>query len=132
MAHPEIHGMKKSTFLTMAAEAGALIIQAHPFRDAEYMDHMRLYPRHVHGLEEQMPPEEIADAIGNSDVYITLWGSPRLDESILKKAPSLKLLTHLAGTVVPFVSDELWERGIRVISGNDYFAESVAEGTLAQ
>ena len=82
--------------------------------------------------EKQMPPEEIADAIGNSDVYITLWGSPRLEDRILKNAPNLKLLTHLAGTVVPFVSDEMWERGIRVISGNDYFAESVAEGTLAQ
>ncbi|MBQ8818880.1 MAG: hydroxyacid dehydrogenase, partial [Clostridia bacterium] len=26
---------------------------------------------------------------------------------------------------------EMWERGIKVISANDYFAESVAEGTLA-
>lgn len=81
--------------------------------------------------EKQMLPEEIADAIGDSDAYITLWGSPRLDETILQKAPKVKLLTHLAGTVVPFVSDAMWDRGIRVISGNDYFAESVAEGTLA-
>lgn len=75
--------------------------------------------------------EEVAAQIGDCDAYLTLWGSPRLDESILKNAPKLKLLTHLAGTVVPFVSDAMWERGIRVISGNDYFAESVAEGTLA-
>jgi phosphoglycerate dehydrogenase-like enzyme len=81
--------------------------------------------------EKQMLPEEIADAIGDSDAYITLWGSPRLDETILQKAPKVKLLTHLAGTVVPFVSDAMWDRGIRAISGNDYFAESVAEGTLA-
>jgi len=75
--------------------------------------------------------EEVAAQIGDCDVCLTLWGSPRLDERILKNAKKLKLLTHLAGTVVLFVSDELWERGIRVISGNDYFAESVAEGTLA-
>ena len=29
-----------------------------------------------------------------------------------------------------FVSDEMWQRGVRVISGNDFFAESVAEGTI--
>ena len=81
--------------------------------------------------EEKPDAETVARAIGDSEVYITVWGSPRLDETILKSAPNLKLLTHLAGTVVPFVSDEMWNRGIRVISGNDYFAESVAEGTLA-
>ena len=79
----------------------------------------------------QLTPEEIAQKIGNSDVYVTGWGSARLDSRILDRAPNLKLLVHLCGTVVPFVSDEMWERGIRVISGNDFFAESVAEGTIA-
>ena len=73
---------------------------------------------------------EIAEAIRDSDIYVTGWGSPRLDSRILDSAPDLKLLVHLCGTVVPFVSDEMWERGIRVISGNDFFAESVAEGTV--
>ena len=50
-AHPEIEGMKKSALLEFLAEEGALIIQAHPFRDAEYIDHIRLYPRNVHGVE---------------------------------------------------------------------------------
>ena len=74
---------------------------------------------------------EVVERIGDCDVYITTWGSPRLDETILAAAPKLKLLSHLCGTVVPFVSDAVWERGIRVLSGNRYFAESVAEGTLA-
>jgi len=74
---------------------------------------------------------EVAERIGGCDVYITTWGAPGLDETILAAAPELKLLTHLCGTVVPFVSDGVWERGIRVLSGNRYFAESVAEGTLA-
>ena len=75
--------------------------------------------------------EQVAERIGECENYVTLWGSPRLDSEILKNAPNLKLLTHLGGTVVPFVSEEMWERGIKVISANDYFAESVAEGTLA-
>ena len=81
--------------------------------------------------DRQMTVEEIKEKIVDCDVYVTCWGSPRLDKEILDCAPKLKLLTHIAGTVVPFVSDEMWERGIRVICGNDYFAESVAEGTIA-
>ena len=81
--------------------------------------------------DRRMTTEEVASRIQDCENYVTLWGSPRLDAEILKHAPNLKLLTHLGGTVVPFVSEEMWERGIRVISANDYFAESVAEGTLA-
>ena len=81
--------------------------------------------------EHRMTPAEVAERIGDCENYVTLWSSPRLDAEILKNAPNLKILTHLGGTVVPFVSDEMWERGIKVISANDYFAESVAEGTLA-
>lgn len=51
LEHPEIQGMKKSTLLTLLMEAGALVIQAHPFREAAYIDHIRLFPRHVHGVE---------------------------------------------------------------------------------
>ena len=81
--------------------------------------------------ENRMTADEVASRIHDCENYVTLWGSPRLDSEILKNAPNLKLLTHLGGTVVPFVSEQMWERGIKVISANDYFAESVAEGTLA-
>ena len=81
--------------------------------------------------DHQLTAEEVAARIGDCDTYITAWGSPRLDQTILDVAPRLRLLTHLCGTVVPFVSDEMWDRDIRVLSGNRFFAESVAEGTLA-
>lgn len=51
LEHPEIEEMKKSDFLKLAADSGALIIQAHPYREAPYIDHIRLFPRHVHGVE---------------------------------------------------------------------------------
>lgn len=51
LAHPEIEGMKKSEELTLLAENGAYLVQAHPFREASYIDHIRLFPRHVHGVE---------------------------------------------------------------------------------
>ena len=49
--HPEIMTMKKSEELKFFVEHGALVIQAHPFREAGYIDHIRLYPRQVHGVE---------------------------------------------------------------------------------
>lgn len=51
LAQPEIERMERSTQLTLMAKEGALIIQAHPFREAGYIDHIRLFPRHVHGVE---------------------------------------------------------------------------------
>lgn len=51
LAHPEIMEMKKSQELAFLMESGALVIQAHPYREAAYIDHIRLYPRQVHGVE---------------------------------------------------------------------------------
>ena len=51
LAHPEIMDMKKSEELPYLAENGAAVIQAHPFREAGYIDHIRLYPRCIQGVE---------------------------------------------------------------------------------
>ncbi len=51
LEHPEIQDMKKSRQLPYLMEHGALVIQAHPFREAGYIDHIRLFPRCVQGVE---------------------------------------------------------------------------------
>lgn len=54
LAHPEIEELEENNMtglLSLLMEAGALVIQAHPYREASYIDHIRLYPRHVHGVE---------------------------------------------------------------------------------
>ena len=51
LAHEDMDKMKKSELLKLMMGDGALIIQAHPFREATYIDHIRLFPRHVHGVE---------------------------------------------------------------------------------
>ena len=53
LAHPEIDGMPIKDFLALAQQSGALVIHAHPFREANSIDHIRLYPRSVHGVEIQ-------------------------------------------------------------------------------
>lgn len=85
----------------------------------------------VREIKGTLSSENAAAQIGDSEVYITCWDSPRLDKTVLDAAPNLRLLVHLGGTVVPFVSREMYERGIRAISGNAFFARSTAEGALA-
>ena len=61
LAHPEIMDMKKSEELTFLRENGGFVIQAHPYREASYIDHIRLFPRSVDGVEvinAHRPPEE--------------------------------------------------------------------------
>lgn len=51
LAHPEILEMKRSEELKFMAENGALVIQAHPFRLGGHIDHIRLFPHCIHGVE---------------------------------------------------------------------------------
>lgn len=51
LSHPEIMDMTKKQELNTFLEVGALVIQAHPFREAGYIDHIRLFPRSVNGVE---------------------------------------------------------------------------------
>ena len=51
IANPEVMQMKKSVQLPFLMENEALVIHAHPYREAGYIDHIRLFPRCVHGVE---------------------------------------------------------------------------------
>jgi predicted metal-dependent phosphoesterase TrpH len=51
LSHPEIMNMKKTEELSFMMQEGALVIQAHPYREEYYIDHIRLFPRCVHGAE---------------------------------------------------------------------------------
>ena len=49
--HPEILNMKKTEELALMTAEGAFVVQAHPYREAHYIDHIRLFPRSVHAVE---------------------------------------------------------------------------------
>ncbi|GAB2951292.1 hydroxyacid dehydrogenase [Nonomuraea fastidiosa] len=66
-----------------------------------------------------------------SEVLLTSWGCPPLTTERLADAPRLRAIFHCAGTVRPFVTDEVWRRGIVVTSAADANAIPVAEFTLA-
>ncbi len=80
---------------------------------------------------EDFTQEEYAEKIKDMDAVIIGWKSPVLDEKVLANANKLKVVAHLAGSVAPFFCEEVFNRGIRVICGNEDMAQSVAEGVIA-
>ncbi len=90
LSHPEIADMKKKAELAFMMEHGALIIQAHPFREASYIDHIRLFPRSVHGVEiiNACRTEEenaLADIYANHYNLLKFAGSDNHNASRQKK-----------------------------------------------
>ena len=49
--NPQIMNMKMSEKLSFFSQNGALVIQAHPFYESSWIDHIRLFPKNVHGVE---------------------------------------------------------------------------------
>ena len=81
--------------------------------------------------DHRLSEEELASLIDGYDACITCWGSPPFSEAVLKNASSLKYIVHTCGSVSSIVNDAVYDRGITVLSGNDFFAHSVAEGVIA-
>lgn len=80
----------------------------------------------------QFTTEELIEKVKDVDAIITCWGSNQLTKEIVDNAPNLKIVAHLAGSVARIVSEELYDKGVKVIGANDtHFSESVAEGALA-
>ncbi|MDH2426120.1 hydroxyacid dehydrogenase [Sphaerisporangium sp. TRM90804] len=80
------------------------------------------------------PARVLADhsLLAGVEVLCTGWGAPPLGGALLEAAPGLRLVAHAAGSVRPIVTDELWERGVRVVSAAAANAVPVAEFTVAQ
>ena len=73
LAHPEILEMKKTEELSVLMNAGAFIVQAHPYREEYYIDHIRLFPRSVHAIEI-VNSSQTAEANGMAALYARHYG----------------------------------------------------------
>ncbi|MEU9338505.1 hydroxyacid dehydrogenase [Streptomyces sp. NPDC048290] len=73
----------------------------------------------------------VAAALGaGARVLVTAWGAPRLDAGLLAAAPDLGLVAHTGGAVSPFVTPEVFARGVRVTQAGAAMAAPVAEVAL--
>lgn len=80
-------------------------------------------------LDRQLKPEEVAMYAKDADILMTGWGHPMIDSNVLE-GTCIKLIAHTGGSVADYVAQDVFEKGVKVISGNDMYAESVAEGAL--
>jgi phosphoglycerate dehydrogenase-like enzyme len=70
-------------------------------------------------------------ALARTEVIISGWGCPPIDEAVLDAAPRLRAVIHAAGTVKGHVSPLAWDRGVLVSSAAAVNAVPVAQYTLA-
>ncbi len=82
----------------------------------------------VHWLTDYSILEE---CIGEYDACISSWGSPRFTPEVLKKAKKLKFVGHAAGTVLPYMDEAIFEKGITVVNANRILSRATAEGAVA-
>ncbi len=81
--------------------------------------------------ESQFSTQELSEKIKDIDVCITGWGTKSFDDDVLKNANKLRLIAHTGGSAGNIGTDSVYNRGIKVLTGNSIYAESVAEGVLA-
>lgn len=74
--------------------------------------------------------EELGEALVGMDACLTGWDVPTIDREILERADRLSFVIHLGATVAPVVTRDVYERGVRVCSGNRVMARVVAEAIL--
>ena len=105
LAHPEIMDIKKSEELPFLASHGALVIQAHPYRQDKHIDHIRLFPHCIEGVETvNACRTELENRM--ADIYADAYGflkTAGTDNHIGSR------ITHLAGMEceTPLVADIL-------------------------
>ncbi|WP_329454315.1 hydroxyacid dehydrogenase [Streptomyces sp. NBC_01497] len=69
--------------------------------------------------------------LAGTELLVTGWGCPPLDEDVLAAAPRLRAVVHTAGSVRSHITPACWERGIEVSSAAAANALPVAEYTVA-
>jgi len=80
---------------------------------------------------ENFTDPRVREALADTEILITGWGCPQIDEAVLDAAPRLRAILHAAGSVKGLTSPAVWERGITVSSAAGANALPVAEYTLA-
>jgi len=85
--------------------------------------------RHT-GTDDPADKNEMKRLLDGADACITSWEVSPLDAEIIAAAADLKAVVHMGGSVKRMVSDELFEKGVKVFGASPVLAETVAETAL--
>jgi phosphoglycerate dehydrogenase-like enzyme len=80
---------------------------------------------------EDLDDPDVHPLLARVEVLVTGWGLAPLTADVLGRAPRLRLVAHLGGTVKALLPRETWQRGIAVTHAASANALPVAEYTLA-
>ena len=80
--------------------------------------------------DHHLSPVELLEYAADAEVLITGWGDGPFTKETIAKLTELRLIVHTGGTIASVLTQDVYELGIPVVSGNDIFAKSVAEGCL--
>jgi phosphoglycerate dehydrogenase-like enzyme len=83
-----------------------------------------------HPGPEPATKEELLALLPAADGCLTSWGVACLDANVIAAAPRLQVMAHMGSSVSRFVSDALWQRGVRVTTAAPALARDVAVTTL--
>jgi phosphoglycerate dehydrogenase-like enzyme len=83
-----------------------------------------------HPGPEPATKEELLALLPPADGCLTSWGVARLEADVVAAAPRLQIVAHMGSSVARFVSEVLWQRGIRVTTAAPALARDVAVTTL--
>lgn len=101
------------------------------FFDSRAIDRLNLIGDVIYNeTEKDFTKEELREILRDIDVVVTGWGTALIDKSMILDTP-LKMICHTGGSVGLVIDMDVYETDVVIISGNEYYAESVAEGVLA-
>ncbi len=86
-------------------------------------------------LGEPLFTDELSSAavrarLAETEVLLTSWGCPPLEEAVLRDAPNLRAVLHAAGSIRDHVGAAVFDRGLLVTTAAGANAEPVAQYTL--
>ncbi|MFE5242690.1 MULTISPECIES: hydroxyacid dehydrogenase [unclassified Streptomyces] len=82
-------------------------------------------------LDDHSDRAAVAAALPGARALILSWRAPRVDAGLLRAADRLELVAHTGSAVAPYVTEEVFRRGILVTQAGDEMARPVAEVALA-
>lgn len=119
---PEILSLKTSDFIPFARERGAFIVQAHPFRERDYIDHIRLFT----GAEGAEIFNATEDERSNSmaQTYAAAYNKARTAGSDMHRPRDQKELTGMAFDT-PLLNERDFIARVRAGEGNVVHVQNV-------
>ena len=78
--------------------------------------------------ENPLQGKDLLEQLQDRDVLITGWGQPNIKKEYLG---NVKVIAHTGGTIGGIVDIGVFDTDTVVLSGNQYYAQSVAEGVIA-